>query len=43
MVSIVSFDPSEVGGGGAALEEVSGLFKEVGVLDTNPSNVFPGV
>jgi hypothetical protein len=38
----MAFDPSEVGGYGAALEEVGGSFEEVGIFDTDPSDVFPG-
>jgi hypothetical protein len=42
LVSVVAFDPSKVGGSGAALKEVGSSFEEVGVFDPNPSDVFPG-
>jgi hypothetical protein len=42
LVSIVAFDPREVGGRGAAFKEVCGSFKVARILDADPSDVFPG-
>ena len=39
----MAFDPSKVGCGCAAFEEVSGSFEEVGVFYVDPADILPGV